>query len=427
MEIELEITENGGLGDGIGHYDGKAVYVPLSVRGDVVRAEVTRNAKDHLRAALLEVVTPSKYRKVPPCTHYGTCGGCSLQHMDASIYTQIKQNMVLRLVKQLGVADTVVKPMIHVGAHSRRRAEFKVAVNKGDVRLGFMAAHSHEVVAIESCYVSVPAINEVLSSLKACLQAMKKPSRVKAISITALDTGLDVLVSITKGFHAQDKAALAAFVRTAPIIRLTLQDEEHMLHILHDVETAEIAFGGAAVQLPVGAFLQASDAGQVAITDYVTQSLQDCSHVADIYAGCGTYSFPLVAKNICVSAYEGASDMVAAMHNAILQSALDDRMSATMRDLFASPLSASELRHYDGVVINPPRNGALPQVKKIAGSGVRNVVMVSCNPATFMRDAKVLLEAGYIMQSITAIDQFYMSSHLEVVACFTKTHTQTPI
>ena len=152
----------------------------------------------------------------------------------------------------------------------------------------------------------------------------------------------------------------------------------------------------------------------------MTTHLQGCEYIADLYSGCGTYSFPLLAQAKRVSAYEGNDAMIAAMHNAILKAKLENKMSATARDLYKNPLTATELKHYDGIVINPSRNGALPQVKQIANSHLKKLVMVSCSPNSFKRDAKHLLDAGWRMIEATPIDQFYWSAHLEIVAIFTK-------
>jgi 23S rRNA (uracil1939-C5)-methyltransferase len=150
----------------------------------------------------------------------------------------------------------------------------------------------------------------------------------------------------------------------------------------------------------------------------VSEHLKGCDTIADLYSGCGTYSFPLIRQSQRVSAYEGASEMAAAMNDACVAGDLDERIETTVRDLFADPLSAGELNHFDGIVINPPRNGALPQVQAISQSGVGKVVMVSCDPATFKRDAKALLDGGYTLTLAVPIDQFYWSRHLELVAVF---------
>lgn len=418
-QLELKITHQGGLGDGIAEHDGKPVYVPLSCEGDVVRAEVRHIASDHLRASLLEVIEPSPHRQTPPCEHFGACGGCSLQHLEEALYMRVKQDIVMRVVQNLGVSDSAVQPMISVGAASRRRVELKVAVHKSAISLGFLAHKSHDVVDITSCMISDDKINALLQSLKACLEGMKKPGRVSSVHVTVLDDGLDILVGASSVLHRQDNEALLCFAKAHNIMRLSFMQDDKV-HTLYGADQAIICFADVTLQLPVGAFLQASEAGQQAMTQLVVEHLQECEHVADLYAGCGTYSFPLVKHMQRVSAYEGAADMVAAQHNAILQHGLEACMSATVRDLYRGPLKASECNHYDGVVINPPRNGALPQMKQMANSAINKIALVSCNPTTFQRDAAILLDAGYFMSSITAIDQFYMSSHLEVVGCFTR-------
>ena len=225
-----------------------------------------------------------------------------------------------------------------------------------------------------------------------------------------------------------DKETLIAFAEASPLVRLTIQVQPKRVSrrvpqaedpvTLYDTDQATITFADVEVMLPPGAFLQATRAGQEAITAQVVKHLQHRDMIADLYSGCGTYSFPLIQHANRVSAYEGVSEMAAAMNNACVRHGLDERMQTTVRDLFSDPLSAEELNAFDGVVINPPRNGALPQVKQIGKSKIRQVVMVSCDPSTFKRDASALLAAGYTLTEVTPIDQFTWSHHLEVVAAF---------
>lgn len=351
----------------------------------------------------------------PACEHFGKCGGCSLQNLSATDYKDFKQSILVRLVDEIGADSSVIEPMIEIGAHSRRRAEFKLVVKKREVEIGFYASKSHDIVQLNECPVSDNQLIEILPALKACLQSMKKPSIVKSISLTVLDGGLDCSLTISSPFKQADKDKLISFAKEHNVIRLS--DGEHSFY---DSGEASISFADISVNLPIGAFLQATVKGQRAITDIVTKHLSECNNIADLYSGCGTYSFPLLATAKHISAFEGDGEMVAAMHNAVLKNNLEGRVLASARDLYTRPLKDYELNRYDGIVINPPRNGALPQIKYIAKSDVAKLVMVSCNPSTFKRDAKELLNNGYEMTSATAIDQFYWTNHLEIVAVFSR-------
>ncbi len=351
----------------------------------------------------------------PPCPHYNVCGGCSLQHMSTEEYYDFKQTILTKTIASLGLAPSIVGPIIPIGEHGRRRAEFKVSVHKGVVRIGFFGAKSHNVFDLDVCLVSDDRLVKLVPNLRKCLQSLKKPGAVKAISLAVLDNGLDATIILHAPLHSADKDILINFAQEHGFARFNEKEGDNQSLIYGD---ATVAFGKYEVKLPAGAFLQATKTGQVAITTLVTQYLQHCEKVADLYSGCGTYSFSMVESVRYISAFEGSEDMVAAMHNAILHYGLEDRMSVRVRDLYKHPLDSKALRHFDGVVINPPRNGALPQIKQIAKSEIDRVVVVSCNPVTFKRDAEWLLNHGYTVVEATAIDQFYWSHHLEVVALF---------
>lgn len=412
--IDLTVRDIGGMGDGVGEYEMKPVFIPFTCPGDEVRATLTRQEKDWFRAKA-EIIIPSPHRQPPPCEYFGQCGGCSLQHLNRLTYTRFKQSILDELLKRLGSQPEIL-PMVEVGAHSRRRAEFKIAVEKGKVMFGFFAFRSHSFIAVDQCLVSEPAINRLLPTIKKAFTGLKKPGRLTGMNIAVLDNGVDIGLSTRSPLHKQDISALAAFAQNHPDLHRLTVDKS----CLYDNGNATVAFGAVQVELPPAAFLQASKAGQSALMDFVTRHLASCDKVIDLYSGCGTYSFPLLGTTQHISAYEGSDEMVLALHNAAQKANVSERLTVQLRDLYSSPLAVEELDRFDGIVINPPRNGALPQVERIARSNVTHVVMVSCNPATFERDGKVLLQHGYVMTHAQAIDQFYWSSHLELAAAFIK-------
>ncbi len=426
--LELSIDRLGGLGDGIGSHAGKAVFVPFTCPGDTVKAAIVKDTKDGIRADLLKLLTPSPERQQPACAHFGTCGGCSLQHLNEARYNDFKKDILASYVRALGIDSSVIAPMVEIKAGTRRRVEFKVDFSNDKVRIGFSALKSHRMVEVSECPVSEPDFVALIPELRAAIASLKKPGRVKSVSLTKLDKGLDATVHISSALGNVDLERLVAFAEASPILRLCTQIKaKHPSRrqaviedpiCIYDEGNASIAFSGVEVMLPPNSFLQATQEGQDAITQLVCEHLKGCNQIADLYSGSGTYSFALIKQAERVSAYEGVSEMAGAMNDACVHAGLDERMETTMRDLFVEPLDASELRHFDGIVINPPRNGALPQVEHIADSRVGKVVMVSCSPATFKRDAKCLLDNGYKLTHATPIDQFYWSHHLELVAFF---------
>ncbi len=358
--------------------------------------------------------------QTPPCAHFGECGGCTLQHLAPDAYVAFKRHYIARMLEFLKVAPQVIKPLLESGAGSRRRAEFTVKVHKGEVSLGFLKNKSHELVDVRQCPVLEPALERFLPTLKGQIVAMRKPSMIARVHLTLLDAGIDMLLSLHAPLKPGDRQGWVEFSQASPIVRLAVRHGEDYPLILHDTEQAVIHHGGVAVTLPAGAFCQASAAAEGMMKTLVSEALRNCSSVIDLYAGCGTFSFPLAAGGRRVTAVEGSQEMISAMYNAMCAAGLERYMTAETRDLFFSPVPAAQLAAYEGIVINPPRNGALPQVKQIAASGVERVVMVSCNPATFQRDADCLLQAGYRLAELTPVDQFTWSRHLELVAVFRK-------
>ena len=334
------------------------------------------------------------------CQHYEDCGGCSLQHLSEGAYYRGKQSVVDALAADL-FAELVL-PLLKVGRGQRRRVNLKLSVYKKRVLLGFYARGSHEVVGIEQCLVADPAIMRVILDLRQVFEQMKKPSVIEGVAITALDCGVEVVIRVRSKLRATDVEMLQAL------------DLARLVVVRDDVLLREgdfyIMLAGYRVDLPVGSFLQASGAAQDEMTKQVMRYAEGCSRIADMFCGVGSFALPLsdIAR---VSAFEVGGDMVAALQNA------GSTVQATVRDLYRDPVIDFP---YDMVVINPPRAGALTQVHALAGSGVGRVAMVSCNPKTFARDAKVLLGAGYKMKEIRGIDQFLWSEHLEIVALFTK-------
>ncbi len=315
-----------------------------------------------------------------PCRHFGACGGCALQHLAADSYTEFKRAMLLSAVKRLGYPGERVAPLVAVGAGARRRAEFTVRVAKGTVGIGFLRPRSHVLVDIAECPVSAEAVLAPLPTFRACVASLKKPGHVQSIAIADVGDGLDVMLTLAQRATGADREKLVAFAATTPnILRLSAEMPEG-IERLHQSRAVRVRLGAAEVELPIGAFQQATALGQQAITERVLAHSAGFTKVADIYSGCGTYSFPLAEAGHRVSAYEGSVEMVTALHNAARQAGLESTVNATTRDLFKNPLNVAELNAFDAIVINPPRNGALPQFHMLAQSHVKRIIVVSCNP-----------------------------------------------
>ncbi len=416
-QADITITRLGGLGDGMGELGGQSVCVPFTCAGDVVRATVTGESSGILKALPEEILTPSPARRTPPCTHFSDCGGCLLQHLQEPEYVAFKQKRLTDAVTQAGFDAALVSPLITLPPATRRRATLHISAEGGKTDLGFYAPQSHRVVPIKTCLVLAPALNDLLQPLRALVGALEGREHLQSISLALTHNGAALTLHSKKEPVFLALEVLASFAREHKLACLHWQSEKKFTPI---VETSPLTarFGDVEVPLPQGAFLQASLEGEQAILSILMEALKSCTHVVEFFCGLGTYSVPLAQQRVQVTAYEGVGSMVECLGKAAKKNQLPLR--AMVRDLMKQPVLAAELAKADGVLINPPRIGAAAQTKEIAKSNVKCVVMVSCNPATFARDASYLKDAGFQLQKAVPIDQFLWSQHLETVAVFKK-------
>lgn len=408
--LQCVIEQLGASGDGIALRSGKKIFIPCALPGETVTIRPLKETTDHIKAELLSIDIPSPARQTPACPHFSRCGGCSFQHLEEEAYYSFKHNLLITALSRAGFAPELAQPLVRIGAASRRRANFKVKAGK----LGYYAENSHTLIDISECLVLEPAIMALIAPLKQLLKQLK----VTEITVSQSDTGLDVFFAGDAEPALPELELLSDFALAHDLARLSWKSP-HGFTPIASRRAVEIILGEVRVTLPVGHFLQASRAGQQAITDIVLKATSNAARIIDLYAGCGTYSFPLAAR-AHVYAVEGDKAMVQSIQTAASRHSFHARLKTEQRDIFANPLFADDLSHYDAAVINPPRNGAGSQMEAIAQSSVACVVMVSCNPATFARDARMLKEGGYVLEKAVGIDQFYMSSHLEMVGVFRK-------
>jgi 23S rRNA (uracil1939-C5)-methyltransferase len=379
--------------------DGQSVFVPFTLPGETVRATLGGQS----RAVLNELLTPSPERVTPPCPHFGTCGGCALQHWADSDYATWKQDVLRRALVKAGFTDPVVGALQRTPTGARRRMEFAARRQTDGVAFGLHAAHSQTIVPIDGCNVLHPS-----------LERMKRGSDIAA---NLLDNGVDLLIRGDAPANAVDRARLAAFAAAEGIARIAWGVEHHPPENAALLRLPEISFAGARVNPPPGAFLQASAQGEAAIVDAVLAGLPAKltakSRIIELFAGIGTLSFPLAAR-ARVQAFEG--DRAAA--EVLRRAAGGTRVEAVQRDLTRQPLQVKEFAGAAAVVLDPPFAGAGPQMVTLAAAKVPVIIMVSCNPVALSREAAMLRAAGYSLQSATPIDQFLWSAQLETVCVF---------
>jgi len=400
-EITLTIDTLGGLGDGVGAQGSKPVYVPKSCAGDQLRVRLTSETKEFDRGEIIEIIKGGADRVPAPCPHYAACGGCSLQHLNEATYQNIKRQMIDVATGYAGYAEA--KPTYHfLAANTRRRAEFKVEAGK----LNYYGLRSNQLVAISTCLILEPKLQALITPINALLPEF--PSII-ALSITLADTGIDMLLQLKNSDGGTEQ--YQRFMKTMPLIRISVQYPNGAVALIKQKEVVAMTLGEYQVTLPATAFLQAAREAQAIITDIVCKATNGVSPIVDLFAGIGTYSFPMSAR-ARVHAVENDGPMVDHIRS------VSPKVSTQKRELFKNPLTAAELAKFNAAIINPPRAGAKNQVEELAKSTIKKIVMISCNPATWSRDAKTLQTAGYKLTSLTVIDQFVYSPHVEMVSVF---------
>ncbi len=410
---EIEITALGARGDGVGDIDGRPVYVPYTLPGDRARVRIDSERDGAIHAHLEALLQAGPDRVDAVCAHFGACGGCLLQHVDESAYRRWKTGLIGAALARRGLADIDVGELIMTPPASRRRAAFAAFRRRNGVVLGFNERRGRRIVDLAECHVLRPAIVDLLPSLRQLLNDLLSIGDAIDVHVTETDTGLDLWLRGDRPLGLADHEALGGFSEAQDVARLCWGDPSPEPVVVR--RTPTVALAGVDVAIPPGAFLQASQAGEAALCDIVGAALAESRHVLDLFSGCGTFALAAPA-----SAQVKAVDADAAMVEALAAVAGGRRIAVERRDLQRRPFSVAELNGFDAIVFDPPRAGARAQADAISDSTVSTVVAVSCNPATFARDARILIDGGYRPHTVTPIDQFLWSHHLELVAVFTR-------
>jgi 23S rRNA (uracil1939-C5)-methyltransferase len=403
MHRELTISRLGAQGDGIAETAEGPVYVPFTLPGERVLADVEKG-----RGALVDLLLRSQDRATPICRHFGVCGGCALQHLESNAYLEWKRQRVMDALRSEGL-DTPVEPVRAFGPHTRRRAAFAAIKSASGLALGYRRAQSHNVVDLAECPVLLPRFEAALPALRSLIDALLRSGEAR-ITVTACDNGLDVDIEKMMGRLRPFTAAHGKAAEAAGIIRLTAGGDP-----LFSIAPPRVTLSGVTVELPPGAFLQASSEAETAMADIAMEALGKARKVADLFCGLGTFSFAM-GRRASVTAVENDRPLLFALDAASRRAQGIKPIRALARDLMREPLSAAELNAYDAVLFDPPRAGALAQASALAKSRVPIVIAMSCNPASFARDARALLDGGYTLQRVAPIDQFVFSPHVELVA-----------
>ena len=379
-------------GDGV---SASGRHVPFAVPGDRLRDDGS--------------VEPGPHHQQPPCRHFPECGGCQLQHVDDEAYRAYLVARVEGALAQHDLAAEIRDPHLSP-PHSRRRATLRALKAGGSVRIGFNAAKSHRIVDMEENFILARELVGLVAPLRRLLGQLLPPKRTAEVQLTLLDQGVDLLLKGVEADGLQAIEALGDFCAAQGLARLSL-DRGLGPETLYEPVPATITLSAVPVPFPVGAFLQATADGEAALVAAVRDAVGEPRAVADLFAGLGTFALALPGR---VYAAEASRDALLALKHAAPQ------IAAEHRDLYRRPLDEAELGRFDSVILDPPRAGAFEQVQALARSTASRIAYVSCNPATFARDARALVDGGYALSWVRPVGQFRWSTHVELAAAFAR-------
>lgn len=379
-------------GDGVSE---SGRHVPFGVPGDILLDDGTLQAgPDH---------------QAPPCRHFPECGGCQLQHVSDAAYLSYLVSRVATALDQHGISADIRKPHLSP-PNSRRRASLHALRMAQAAVIGFNAAKSHRIVDMRENHILRPELLKLVDPLRKLLGGVLQPKRTAEVQMTLVDQGADLLIKGVNPTGLEQIEALTVFCERHRLARLSL-DQGYGAEAFYEPVPVTVSLSGTPVQMPAGAFLQATQDGEAALVEAVREAVAGADTTADLFAGLGTFALALKGK---VYAAEASRDAVLSLKRAAPQLAVDHR------DLYRRPLDGDELSRVGALVLDPPRSGAEAQVRNIASSSVPSIAYVSCNPATFARDAEILIGGGYRLRWVRPVGQFRWSTHVELAAAFVR-------
>ncbi len=400
----LDITGIGRRGEGLAMHDGRRVFVPYTLPGETITATISGE-----RAAISHIEKASPARVQPFCSYFGTCGGCQLQHWDTIPYQAWKRGLVETTLHHRGIA-VPVSDLIDAHGFGRRRVSLHVHRKDGIVTAGFMAVRSHVLQAIDHCPILVPALHNATTIARRLGDKLGDCGVV----LTATNGGIDAAVKAERKIVEREAAKFAALGLELDLARLSVNGETIVTR-----NPPTVKMGRADVVLPAVSFLQATEEGEKQLAALIIDGIGKAKSVADLFCGCGPFAFRL-AENMRVAAFDNDKPAIAALGLSARTTPGLRPVEAAVRDLLREPLVANELKIFDAIVFDPPRAGAEAQSRQIAKSRAKTVVAVSCDPVTLARDAEILIGGGYRLETVTPVDQFKWTSHVETVAVFKK-------
>ena len=406
MLIESLGARGGGLAEG----PAGPVEIAGALPGERVRAHLAG-----ARGDLVETLAASPERIAPICRWFGVCGGCAAQHMGPGLYAAWKRGLLTESLARAGLAAPVGM-LVDAHGEGRRRATFhaRFAADGRGLELGFMRARAHEIIGIDACPVLAPAMAGALAAARGLADCLRGAGKPLDLAVAASLSGLDVDIRGAGPPEAAAARKLVAAAGALDLARLSIHGQ-----VLIERRPPELLAGAARLRPPPGGFLQATEAGERLLAALAVEAVAGARAVADLFCGAGAFALRLAARS-AVDAFDLDRPALESLRRAARETAGLRAVAATARNLFERPLTAAELDGFDAVVFDPPRAGAQAQARELAASAVPRVVAVSCDVTSFARDMRLLVAGGYRLESVTPIDQFRFSPHVEIVGVLTR-------
>lgn len=411
----LEVSAIGAGGDGLAVFEGKPAYIAKTAPGDVVEAALSGE-----RGTVKNILTPSPVRIDPPCPHYARCGGCALQHVSEEFYRDWKVKKVQDALARENVKYDVWNDPVFLPAATRRRVTMAATHKGGRITLGYNEARSHALIDIRTCLILEPALEAKVQALRPFLPRILPEGKACDITLQYADGFLDAVLTgslqTRDRFTLEQDEAFGEMMTALGITRLSWRKRDFgAIEPILSRKSVLKKFGAITVALPPATFLQASEAGEAALAKIVCEHTGGAATIADLFCGAGTFAGHMLASGASVTAIDGDAPAIEA-----LAATRHPKLTVQKRDLFKNPVGEKDLDAFDAVLFDPPRAGAKEQAARLAYAETRKIIGISCNPVSFARDAAMLQEGGFRLESLTLVDQFVWSAHVELVAIFNK-------
>lgn len=423
-KITVTIDHLGMQGDGIAFYEGERLFIPAVAKGDEVEINVVDVTSEGFVGEVSALLRPSEERQKAPCPHYDLCGSCSLQHLTGSVYDNFKISQAFDALKRRNItpklADVFTTP-----PNSRRRVTLEAHNKDGKIYVGYHQRRSDKVVNIKECPILRPELTDKLQGLHRLFWNILEDGGRARVYMTITPGGIDCLFHLPQPVLSQEiKEYLLAFAKHENISRMGWQpytDSSTKADIFYQEKIPFLPIEDTELHLPAGAFIQASDEAEAYMAKVVKKHLgKRLGKVIDLFSGCGVFALYADKHTKTIEAYDSNRKAIEALQESTMGRKVGRKLTANVRNLFTSPLSAYEMVDADVVIFDPPRAGAAEQCREIARSQVKKVIGISCHPTTFARDADILVKGGYSLDKLYVIDQFLWSAHVEVIGIFSK-------